>query len=178
VRRGWSAAVTLVSKRSWYATCVEGAEVASLNNRDAGELVVQSVKRRIIIVEDDHDYGLLLASMLQARGHETRVALDALDATLMAADFRPELAIIDLGLPGMDGLELASWLCAHPKLKQTVFIAITGNPTVTLARPKNDAGFHAYLTKPIDIDALLELAEQKRLALEDSTQKVAGAASR
>lgn len=139
---------------------------------------MQTVKRRIIIVEDDHDYGVLLAKMLQARGHETRIALDALDATLMAADFRPELAIIDLGLPGMDGLELATWLCAHPKLKQTVFIAITGNPTVTLARPKNDAGFHAYLTKPIDIDALLELSEKQRLALEEAARATADTAAR
>ena len=145
-------------------------------SRDEGER--GAVKRRIIIVEDDHDYGLLLSRMLQSRGHETRVALDALDATLMAADFRPELAIIDLGLPGMGGLELATWLCAHPKLKQTVFIAITGNPTVTLPRAKNEAGFHAYLTKPIDIDALLELSEQKRLALEDLRSGAAAAASR
>lgn len=150
----------------------------SVEKRDDGARVVQAVKRRIIIVEDDHDYGVLLARMLQARGHDTRIALDALDATLMAADFRPELAIIDLGLPGMDGLELATWLCAHPKLKQTVFIAITGNPTVTLARPKGDAGFHAYLTKPIDIDALLELSEQKRLALEESAQTAAATATR
>ena len=137
-----------------------------------------SVKRRVIIVEDDHDYASLLARMLQARGHETRIALDALDATLMAADFRPELAIIDLGLPGMDGLELATWLCVHPKLKQTVFIAITGNPAVTLARPKGDAGFHAYLTKPIDIDALLELSEQLRPTLEGSIPSATAAASR
>jgi len=133
----------------WYAACV----------------CDDPMKRRILIVEDDSDYGSLLAKMLEARGHETRVALDALDATLLAADFRPELAIIDLGLPGMGGLELTIWLCAHPKLKQTVFIAITGNPTVTLAHAKSDAGFHAYLTKPIDIDALLALFEQKRLAL-------------
>jgi DNA-binding response OmpR family regulator len=139
---------------------------------------VHAVNRRVIVVEDDADYGLLLARQLQARGHETRVALDALDATLMAADFRPDLAIIDLGLPGMDGLELTTWLCAHPKLKQTVFIAITGNPTVTLARPKSDAGFHAYLTKPIDIDALLELSEQKRLALEGSAPSAAAVATR
>ncbi|HKO48906.1 MAG TPA: response regulator [Polyangiaceae bacterium] len=152
--------------------------MASLQHRNDGERVVQTVKRRIIIVEDDHDYGVLLAKMLQARGHETRIALDALDATLMAADFRPELAIIDLGLPGMDGLELATWLCAHPKLKQTVFIAITGNPTVTLARPKNDAGFHAYLTKPIDIDALLELSEKQRLALEEAARATADTAAR
>src|SRR6478735_1535944 len=141
------------------------AEVASVQLRDDGERLVQSVKRRIIIVEDDHDYAELLARMLQARGHDTRIALDA---TLMAADFRPELAIIDLGLPGMDGLELATWLTVHPKLKQTVFIAITGNPAVTLARPKGDAGFHAYLTKPIDIDALLEQSEQLRPTLEGS----------
>ena len=141
--------------------------MASPEKREYGEPVVSAaVSRRIMIVEDDHDYGLLLARMLQVRGHDTRVALDALDATLMAADFRPELAIIDLGLPGMDGLELATWLCAHPKLRQTVFIAITGNPTVTLARSKGDARFHSYLTKPIDMDALLELFEQQRLALE------------
>jgi DNA-binding response OmpR family regulator len=126
-----------------------------------------------MIVDDDHDYGVLLARLLHARGHETRVALDALDATLMTADFRPELAIVDLGLPGMDGLELVTWLCAHPKLKHTVFIAITGNPTVTLARPKGNAGFHAYLTKPVDIDALLEFSEQKRLLLEQPGQPAA-----
>ena len=140
--------------------------MAILETGHDGERIVQTVKRRVMIVEDDHDYGVLLARMLQARGHDTRIALDALDATLMAADFRPELAIIDLGLPGMDGLELATWLCVHPKLKQTVFIAITGNPAVTLSRPKGDAGFHAYLTKPIDIDALLALAEQLRPTLE------------
>ena len=138
---------------------------------------MQDVKRRVIIVEDDHDYAELLARMLQARGHETRIALDALDGTLMAADFRPELAIIDLGLPGMDGLELATWLCVHPKLRQTVFIAITGNPAVTLARPKGDAGFHAYLTKPIDIDALLEQSEQLRPTLEGSAPAPTGAAA-
>lgn len=139
---------------------------------------MKGVKRRIIIVDDDHDYAELLARMLQARGHDTRIALDALDATLMAADFRPELAIIDLGLPGMDGLELATWLCVHPKLKQTVFIAITGNPAVTLARPKGDAGFHAYLTKPIDIDSLLELSEQLRGTLESSAPPARAAAER
>jgi len=158
--------------RSWYATCVEGANFNGLENRDDGDEIVHTVKRRIIIVEDDHDYGLLLARLLQARGHETRVALDALDATLMTADFRPELAIIDLGLPGMDGLELVTWLCAHPKLSHTVFIAITGNPTVTLARSKGNAGFHTYLTKPVDIDSLLEFAEQKRQVLEQSLPAV------
>jgi len=145
---------------------------------DDGEQIVHGLKRRTIIVEDDSDYGSLLARMLQARGHDTRIALDALDATLMAADFRPELAIIDIGLPGMDGVELTSWLCAHPKLAQTVFIAITGNPTATLARSKTNAGFHAYLTKPIDIDALLEIFEKKRLELEASTPTPAATAAR
>jgi len=146
--------------------------------REDGIPAVRELKTRIMIVEDDYDYGLLLSRMLQARGHDTRVALDALDATLMAADFRPELAIIDLGLPGMDGLELVTWLCAHPKLRQTVFIAITGNPTVTLARPKEDAGFHAYLTKPIDIDALLRLVERQRQAFEQSAPAPTVAPSR
>ena len=150
--------------------------MASDEHRDDGHRAI--VKRRILIVEDDHDYGVLLARMLQARGHETRVALDALDATLMAADFRPELAIIDLGLPGMDGVELTTWLSVHPKLKQTVFIAITGNPTVTLTRAKSDAAFHAYLTKPIDIDALLELSERQRQVLEESAPNASVAASR
>ncbi|HET7540277.1 MAG TPA: response regulator [Polyangiaceae bacterium] len=135
------------------------------------------MRRRVLLVEDDHDYGQLLARLLQARGHETRIALDALDGTLMAADFQPDLAIIDLGLPGMDGLELATWLSVHPRLKQTVFIAVTGNPTVTLARPKRDAGFHAYLTKPIDIDALLELSEQIRVKLAQSAPPATSATS-
>jgi len=142
--------------------------VASVEQRGDGEQKMRAVKRRILIVEDDHDYGDLLSRMLRARGHETRIALEALDGTLLAADYRPELALIDLGLPGMDGLELATWLCVHPKLKQTVFIAITGNPSVTLARPKRDAGFHAYLTKPLDIDALLELSEQIRAGFVES----------
>jgi len=150
---------------------------AILEQQNDGQGHTKAIKRRVLLVEDDHDYGLLLARLLQARGHETRIALDALDGTLMAADFRPELAIIDLGLPGMDGLELATWLCAHPKLKRTVFVAITGNPSVTLARPKGDAGFHAYLTKPIDIDALLELSEQIRLKLEESAPPTIKAAN-
>ena len=109
--------------------------------RDDGDAIVHTVKRRIIIVEDDPDYGLLLARLLQARGHETRVALDALDATLMAADFRPELAIIDLGLPGMGGLELVTWLCAHPRLVHTVFIAIRATRRSPSHDPKGMRGF-------------------------------------
>lgn len=118
---------------------------------------VRSGTGRVMIVDDDQDYAQLLADALEARGYETRTALEALDATLLAAKYNPELVIIDVGLPGMDGHELMAWLRSHPEFKQrTVFIAITGNPDKGLARRSIEAGFRAHLLKPIDLDQVLE----------------------
>src|SRR5437868_6398658 len=82
--------------------------------------------RRVLIVDDNHDSAELISLVLEREGHETRVAHDAAEAIPLAIQFRPNLAFLDIGLPGMDGFELLSALRCKPELAACKFIAVTG----------------------------------------------------
>lgn len=117
--------------------------------------------RRVLIVDDNHDSAELLSMLLEREGHETRVAYDGPEAISVAGLFRPNIAFLDIGLPGMDGYELMSFLRVHPELLGCKFVAVTGYEEL---RPGSaGATFDAHLVKPIDLDVVvrlvLELAE-------------------
>ena len=82
--------------------------------------------RRVLIVDDNHDSAELLSVLLEREGHETRVAYDGPRALLVAAQFRPNIAFLDIGLPGMDGYELMSALRGQPETSGCKFVAVTG----------------------------------------------------
>ena len=126
---------------------VEGA-------RGSGVFAV-SKTRRVLIVDDHVDSAELIAEVLSAQGHETRVAHHPLDAQRAAVAFEPQVAILDIGLPGMSGYELVQWLRAKPKLASCRFIAVTGHAEPADRRRSRDAGFQAHLTKPFDLRAVL-----------------------
>ena len=88
------------------------------------------------------------------QGHETRVAHDAPAALRLAAEFSPDVAFLDLGLPVMDGYELAAHLRELPGLANLRLIALTGYGQESDRRRSSDAGFHGHLVKPVDIDAI------------------------
>jgi DNA-binding response OmpR family regulator len=115
----------------------------------------QSYSRRIMVVDDDDDSLHQMAAAFAARDYEVRCSQDALEATLLAAEFRPHVAIIDIRLPGMDGHELMTWLRAHPELSETLFIAITGSTEKWMAKRSAEVGFHFHLTKPVDMRELV-----------------------
>jgi two-component system CheB/CheR fusion protein len=109
---------------------------------------------RILLVEDNPDAAESLRVLLELAGHEVHVASDGLRALKVVDEFEPELAFIDVGLPGIDGYELASRLRALPSCRSTLLIALTGYGRDEDKKRASDAGFDHHLTKPVDFDAI------------------------
>ena len=106
--------------------------------------------RRILIVDDNEEAAELLAILLGLRGHQTRIAYDGPSALAVAASFGPDVAFLDIGLPGMSGHELARRFRADPALAGTLLIALTGWGGQEDRRRTREAGFDHHLTKPAD----------------------------
>lgn len=109
---------------------------------------------RVLIVDDNEDAAEMLAHVLGAHGHETRVAHDGVEALRISAAFLPQAAFLDIGLPVMDGYELAARLRELPGLKQLRLIAVTGYGQESDRRRTRAAGFDHHLVKPVDVSAL------------------------
>jgi signal transduction histidine kinase/ActR/RegA family two-component response regulator len=115
---------------------------------------------RILVVDDNVDGAASLAMLLRLWGHDVAVAHDG-PAALRAADAqRPQVALLDIGLPGMDGYELARRLRARPGLDRTALVALTGWGQEEDRRRSQEAGFDHHLVKPVDLSALQELLAQ------------------
>lgn len=123
---------------------------------DATQTVAASARgaTRVLIVDDNEDAAEMLAHVLSARGHVTRVAHDGVEALQACVDFQPQAAFLDLGLPVMDGYELASRLRELPGLEQLRLIAVTGYGQDSDRRRTRAAGFHHHLVKPVDVTAI------------------------
>jgi PAS domain S-box-containing protein len=109
---------------------------------------------RILIVDDNEDAAAMLEGGLILKGHITRVAHDAPAALQIAAQFLPDVAFIDIGLPVMDGYELASHLRSIPELANLRLIALTGYGQPSDRQKTLQAGFHRHLVKPVNFDEL------------------------
>ena len=109
---------------------------------------------RILIVDDNVDAAEMLADLLAAGGYETRARFDGPTALELVEEFQPEIAILDLGLPVMDGFELARHLQANPALARTKLIAVTGYGQAQDRVKTTAAGFAAHLVKPVDVAKL------------------------
>jgi CheY-like chemotaxis protein len=111
---------------------------------------------RVLIVEDNDDARVTLQRILQADGHLVSAARDARAGLEAAIAGSPNIAVVDIGLPGMDGYEFAHAL--RERLGSGVrLIALTGYGTPADRERSAQAGFDAHLTKPVDLDRLLEL---------------------
>lgn len=118
---------------------------------------------RVLIVDDNKDAAASLSRLLGALGKETRVAHDGSSALSAIAEFHPQVLFLDLGLPGMDGIETANRIRALPEGKDCMFIALTGWGEQEDRRRTAEAGFHAHLLKPLKVDQL-EATLEKLLA--------------
>jgi PAS domain S-box-containing protein len=112
------------------------------------------VPRRILLVDDNEDALVLLGDALSAAGHDVRTALDPNEALEIARTFVPEVAILDIGLPGMDGYELAVRLRDALGAAQVSLIALTGYGQPSDRRRSAQAGFDAHFVKPVDVQRL------------------------
>jgi PAS domain S-box-containing protein len=120
---------------------------------------VSASARRILVVDDNEDAAMMLADVLDAYGHDARTAFDGPSALRIADEFQPEIAVLDIGLPVMDGYELAERLRQQPALHDVRLIAVTGYGQESDRRRSLEAGFHAHLAKPVEIEALVGLVE-------------------
>jgi DNA-binding response OmpR family regulator len=112
---------------------------------------------RVLVVEDDPDSANLLARAIARRGHEVQACADGETALAAAPDFRPDVAIVDLGLPGIDGLSVAKEL-RHNRL-DILLIAATGRSKPEDILGSRNAGCAYHLIKPLDTAEVLELLE-------------------
>jgi PAS domain S-box-containing protein len=109
---------------------------------------------RVLVVDDNTDAAETLADLLQWKGYEVRTAADASAAMEVALGFRPEVYILDIGLPDIDGYELARRLRAEASLPAATFIALTGYGQARDRERSRAAGFDHHLVKPVDPQAL------------------------
>jgi len=112
------------------------------------------VARRVLIVDDNVDAADSLALVLQLDGHITRTGYSAQDALELAADFEPEVMLLDIGLPEMNGYEVARRIRASGRPSEVKLIALTGYGQIEDLRRAQEAGFDDHLVKPVDFETL------------------------
>lgn len=116
-------------------------------------------RHRILLVEDNLDARSTMLAALQLDGHKVYAAIDGEAGIRAAASVKPDVAIIDIGLPGCNGYEVASALRQTPERQQMVLIAVTGYEQPDSWRRAREAGFDEYVTKPIAPDRLVRLID-------------------
>jgi len=120
------------------------------NTESLGDSSVTFKPRRILVVDDNTDGARVLAQLLQAEGHLTALAHTGLAALSVAREFRPDVVLLDIGLPEMNGYEVAQHLRAADPSQRITLVALTGWGTEEDRRRSRDAGFDHHFTKPVD----------------------------
>lgn len=117
----------------------------------------RSASRRILIVEDNTDSGRVLTAMAMRMGHDVRYAVDGRIGLSYAKSFRPEVVLLDLGLPDMDGFEVCRRIKEHPELRQIQIIIVSGRGDDDSRARAKAAGADLHLLKPVDAETLERL---------------------
>jgi CheY-like chemotaxis protein len=134
--------------------------LAASNAGDSAMAEPVAGKARVLIVDDHHDVLTSLSRLLSICGYEVRAALSPTEALDVASEFRPQIAILDLGLPEMDGYTLAAELRSRLRESSPILIALSGYSQAEDKRRSDMSGFALHLVKPLDIDALAGTLEK------------------
>jgi CheY-like chemotaxis protein len=116
--------------------------------------------RRVLVVEDNDDLREMLGILLTQDRHEVKMASDGPSGLEAALSFRPEIAVLDLGLPGFDGYELARRIRSHDEGKQIYLVALTGYGQPEDRLRSKEAGFDEVAVKPLDVNQLAQLLQR------------------
>jgi CheY-like chemotaxis protein len=135
---------------------------APLPARGQGTAAQGGKPRRILVVDDNEDSAASLAMLLRADGHTVEIANDGERAVAAAAAFRPQTVLLDLGLPGMNGLEACHAIRSQAGGEAIQIAALTGWGQVEDQRRSREAGFDAHLVKPVERAALAALFASAR----------------
>jgi CheY-like chemotaxis protein len=143
-----------------------------LEHEKRRELTVQSVKEpgkrpsaasghRLLVVDDNKDAAKTLAVLLRLEGHEVQVAHDGEAALELAKSYGPTVIFLDLGMPGMDGYEVARRMRQQPGLENVMLAALTGWGQPEDRRRTAEAGFDYHLVKPVELATLEKLLAKR-----------------
>jgi two-component system CheB/CheR fusion protein len=111
-------------------------------------------ERRILVIEDNVDVANTTQMLLELQGHEVQIAFDGLSGIEAVQKFKPEVILLDIGLPGMDGYEVARRLRKLPETEKVLLIALSGYGQAQDIRKSKEAGFDHHLVKPADINQI------------------------
>ncbi len=115
--------------------------------------------RRVLVVDDDPDAAEALAELLSMSGHEVGIATAAQEALRLFEDLQPQVAVLDIGLPVMDGYELQARMCDLRGGHDCIYVALTGYGMKSEQEQSRRAGFRAHLVKPVHLEQLMTLIE-------------------
>ncbi|HET8948826.1 MAG TPA: ATP-binding protein [Candidatus Polarisedimenticolia bacterium] len=121
--------------------------------------LVSTASRRVLIVDDNNDVAVSLATALRTKGHEVHIARDGVEALEAAARIRPDLVLLDIGLPRLNGYDTCRRIREQPWGRQLTLVAVTGWGQDTDRRLSSEAGFDDHMVKPVDDTALGRLLQ-------------------
>jgi DNA-binding response OmpR family regulator len=124
------------------------------------EQATRAADRRVLVVDDNEDAADSLATLLGVMNYDVRVAYDGPEAIEAADDFRPTIALLDIGLPKLSGYDIARHI-RRTRGSDVLLVAITGWGQEDDRRKASEAGFDHHFTKPADFEVLVELIEQE-----------------
>ena len=128
---------------------------------------------RIVVVEDNDDIRTTVVELIRKLGHEVSIAADGPAGLEMIEKIRPEVALVDIGLPGFDGYELARRVAALPSVKATRLIAMTGYGQPEDRRRALEAGFLGHLVKPVSLEDFRQLTQDIAASLPKNARRAA-----
>jgi CheY-like chemotaxis protein len=117
-------------------------------------------RHRVLVVDDNVDAAVSLGMLLKLAGQEVRVAYDGPAALRQAMDFRPQLVLLDIGMPGMDGYEVCRRIRRESALEKATVVALTGWGQDEDRRRSHEAGFDHHIVKPVEPSALKRLLDE------------------
>ena len=137
-----------------------GGPQAPLAKAAPRRLETSAQPRKVLVIDDNRDQAESLGKLLSLMGHDVRLGFDGEEALRLALDFRPDVALLDLGLPKLNGCEVAKRMRSDPRVKDTLLLAQTGWGQDDDLRRTKEAGFDHHLLKPVDIGRLKAILAQ------------------
>lgn len=132
-------------------------EKVALPSQEAAAAQIQTDSVCILVVDDNVDAATSLASLIELYGHEVMIEHDSLQALVRIDEKRPMICVLDIGLPKMNGYELAQHIRANPLMANATLIAVTGYGQESDIRQAFQSGFDHHMVKPVDCDALMSV---------------------
>jgi len=133
------------------------AEMASVEGNGSTQTTDGATGRRILIVDDNEDGASSLSMLLKFGGHETSIAHNGHEALRLADELRPDVILLDIGLPGMSGYDVCRQIRQEPWGRDIVLVAVTGWGQEDDRIRSREAGFDAHIVKPVDPDLLAKI---------------------